>query len=103
MRLLSPPGFMPTFAHGGVTITICPDEAPPTPMSGGHHDGHSKSVHRPCPYASAASFGTADSNAPLLTALVAAELAPVIARPFAFLDRSRPHERPPLRGPPIPA
>src|SRR5215213_9973866 len=80
LRLLSPPGFMPSFTHGAVTITICPDAEPFSGTAGHDHSNRSKSLHQPCAYASAAWLGTAAADAPQLGPLYALRLAPDIAR-----------------------
>jgi len=92
VRLLAPAGFMPSFDGGIVTLIVCPDaDTGAAPMSA-HHDGHSKKLHQPCPYASASGLGALVLAAALL-----------LGRTFLFLERHRTVERPPLRGPPIPA
>ena len=104
LRLLSPAGFMPSFDRGAVTIIACPDGAPVAGMPGHDRDQHSKAkLHRTCPYASAAALGGLGNEAPLLAALQIVGLALLLGRSFTFLDKQRAHERPPLRGPPIPA
>ena len=103
VRLLAPAGFMPSFDHGAVTIVACPDaDAGDAPMSA-HHDGHSKKLHQPCPYASASGQGSLAADfAPLAGVLILAA-ALLLGRTFLFLERNRANERPPLRGPPLPA
>jgi len=103
LRLLSPPGFMPSFDRGAVTITLCPD-AEPGPKSVGdhHHRGHSSAAHQNCAYASAPSLGTAPGEAPQLEP-AAAQTEPPIARPTVTAIAAWTRERPPVRGPPIPA
>jgi hypothetical protein len=105
VRLLAPAGFMPSFDHGAVTIVACPDAEPGVlaPMNA-HHHGHSKIVHQPCPYAAASGVGSlAGETALLLGVLVLAGAALLLGRTFLFVERNRTHERPPLRGPPLPA
>lgn len=103
LRMLAPPGFMPSFAAGTIAIVACPDAAPAAAaMPAGHHHDPKK-LHQECPYASAAGV---DSLAPIVATLVdvvVLAVAIVLGRTFLFLERSRAHERPPLRGPPIPA
>jgi hypothetical protein len=105
LRLLTPAGFMPAFDHGTVTIVACPDAepAPPMNMAGHHHHHDPKKLHQACPYASAAGLGGLLADIALLAALLAVGLALLLGRSFRFLERQRAHERPPLRGPPIPA
>lgn len=101
VRLLAPAGFMPSFDHGAVTIVVCPDaDGAAVPM---HHDGHSKKLHQPCPYASAAGVGSTAPDVPLLIGALVLTAALLLGRTFLFLERHRAHERPHLRGPPIPA
>jgi hypothetical protein len=100
-RSLAPAGFMPAFDHGAVTIVACPD-AGGQAMSV-HHKGHHKSLHQPCPYASAASLGALGPDwTPLLTVALFA-MALRLGRTFLFVERQSRRERPPLRAPPIPA
>lgn len=101
LRVLTPAGFMPSFDHGAVTIVVCPD-ANPVPAMAAHDHGHSKKLHQPCPYASASGLGgLAVDFAPLIDVLILA-VALLLGRTFLFMERSRAHERPPLRGPPLP-
>ena len=104
VRLVTPAGFMPAFDGGSVTIVTCPDAgAVEQPMAGHHHDGHSKKLHQPCPYAAASGLGALAADVEFLVAVLAFAVALLLGRTFLFLERSRAHERPPLRGPPIPA
>jgi hypothetical protein len=103
LRLLTPAGFMPAFDRGSVTIIICPDVESPAVAMAGHHHHAPKKLHQPCPYASAAALGGLVGDYPLLTAVLAIGLALMLGRTFNFLERQREHERPPLRGPPLPA
>ena len=101
-RLLAPAGFMPSFDHGAITIVACPDAELPAPTMLGHHQhGRSKTQHQPCPFASASGLSSiAAVFAPLVSLLILAA-ALVLGRTYLFLERSRAHERPPLRGPPL--
>ena len=106
LRLLAPAGFMPAFDRGTLTIVVCPD-ADPAPVSAmaahHHHHGHSSGLHQQCPYASASGLG---ALVPDFAALVGALLiAAVLPRDpnLPFTTPSRDRERPPLRGPPLPA
>lgn len=103
VRLLTPAGFMPSFDHGAVTIVMCPDAEPGAARMAAHHHGHSKQLHQPCPYAAASGVGSLAADwAPLIGVLVLAA-ALLLGRTFLFIERSRAFERPPLRGPPVPA
>jgi hypothetical protein len=103
VRLLAPAGFMPSFDHGAVTIVACPDaDGGVVPMAA-HHEGHSKKLHQPCPYASASGLGALAPDLPVLAGVLVLSVALLLGRTFLFLDRHRRYERPPLRGPPIPA
>lgn len=103
LRLLTPAGFMPAFEHGSLTIVACPDYDPaPAPMARHHHDHGSKKFQQHCPYAA----GNAAATPPELTifaAVLLAGTALLLGRTFRFLERHRAFERPPLRGPPLPA
>jgi hypothetical protein len=103
LRLLSPAGFMPAFDRGAVTIVICPDAEPAAAGMAGHHHHKSKQPHQPCPYAAASALGWLANDLPLLAGVLVVGLALLVGRPFAFLERHRTRERPPLRGPPLPA
>jgi hypothetical protein len=104
VRLLAPAGFMPSFEHGAVTIVACPDaDGGALPVSAHHHDGHSKKLHQPCPYASASGLGALAPDLPLLAGVLIFAAALLLGRTFLFLERHRTRDRPPLRGPPIPA
>ncbi len=104
VRSLAPEGFMPAFDHGGVTIVACPDANPP--MTAMHHHkspGHNF-AHQPCPYASASSLGAlGPDGAPLLLPVAFFAATLLLGRTFLFVERHRSRDRPPLRGPPIPA
>jgi hypothetical protein len=104
VRLLTPAGFMPAFDGGAVSIVACPDAAAAPAMPPHHHQsGDSRNLHQPCPYASAVSLGTLHS-APTAIALVTFfTVALLLGRTFLFLQHAAVRERPPLRGPPIPA
>jgi hypothetical protein len=103
LRSLAPAGFMPAFDHGAVTIVACPDASPAMPAM--HHPGSADHAfaHHPCPYASAASLGALgpDWASLLLLPFFAAIL--LLGRTFLFVERQTSRERPPSRGPPIPA
>jgi hypothetical protein len=101
VRLLAPAGFMPQFDRGAVTIVACADaENGAAPMSA-HHDGHSKKLHQPCPYASASGLGAVSADAVVHAGVLILGCALLLGRTFLFLERSRANERPPLRGPPV--
>ncbi len=103
VRLLAPAGFMPSFDYGTVTIVACPDADPGAAPMSAHHDEHSKKLHQPCPYASASGLGSLAPDLPLLVGALVLAAALLLGRTFLFLERHRTGERPPLRGPPIPA
>jgi hypothetical protein len=102
LRLLSPAGFMPAFDRGGVTIVACPDAGLAGSIDA-HHAEHSKKLHATCPYAAASGLGSIASDVAPLLALLILSVPLLLGRTFQFLERSRAHERPPLRGPPLPA
>jgi hypothetical protein len=92
---------MPAFDHGAVTIVACPDAVPI--QAHHHHHGDHKLLHQPCPYASASALGALGPDWPVLAALAAVALALLLGRASVFVERHNNNERPPLRGPPIPA
>jgi hypothetical protein len=101
VRLLAPAGFMPSFDHGAVTIVACPDAEPAAAPMGAHHHGHSKQLHQPCPYASAAGLGSLAPDLPPLLAVLILAAVLLLGRTFLLIECSRTRERPPLRGPPL--
>jgi hypothetical protein len=101
VRLLAPAGFMPSFDHGAVTIVACPDADAGGATMSAHHDGHSKKLHQPCPYAAATAIGSLSAEVGGVVAILILSAALLLGRTFLFLERSRAHERPPLRGPPL--
>ncbi|HWI88487.1 MAG TPA: DUF2946 family protein [Sphingomicrobium sp.] len=107
LRLLGTAGYMPGFDHGAVTIVACPDADTDAPLAldlTHHHHGHSKHKHGGlCPYASASALGALGPEFGAFLAVLILTAALLLGRTYLFLERSRTHERPPLRGPPIPA
>ena len=127
VRLLTPAGFMPSFAGGSLAIVPCPDAegAPPVPrmtamadMAGMdmhamampgpgpvHDHGHgNEAFHHPsCPYAAAASLAGLGLGIVVLAAPAAlAAMAPP-ARALPEFRRPATRDRPPAQGPPLPA
>lgn len=103
-RLLSPAGFMPAFDHGAVTIIACPDAVPQV-MTGHamqHHHGKVND-HQPCPYASGASIGSLGTDFAAFLDILIIGAALLLGRTFLFIERHERYDRPPTRGPPIPA
>jgi hypothetical protein len=107
LRLLGATGYMPGFEHGQVTIVVCPDADVDAPLAidvAHHHHGHSKHEHGGlCPYASASSLGALGAEFGVLLAVLIFAAAPLLGRTFLFLERNSLRERPPTRGPPLPA
>jgi hypothetical protein len=103
VRLLTPAGFMPAFDHGAVTIVACPDAEAGGLTLAGHHDRHSKKLHQPCPYASGSGVASLAPEFAALAGVLVLAAALLLGRTFLFLEHSRAYERPPLRGPPLPA
>lgn len=101
LRLLTPDGFMPAFAHGAVTIVACPDASAMAPMAGHHHhDG--KIRPQPCPYAAAAGHaGTLPGGAPGVAALAPAGVALLPGLRAERRAPARTRDRPPATGPPL--
>jgi hypothetical protein len=102
-RLLTPAGFMPSFEHGAVAIVVCPDAEPAAAPMGHYHHGGEKKLHQPCPYAAGAAAGTLADIFALLATVLVSGAALLLGRAFRFLERHRSRERPPSRGPPLPA
>jgi hypothetical protein len=102
LRLLSPPGFMPSFEHGTVAIVACPDaEVASAPMAH-HHHGDNHKLHQICPYAAGAS-PVATNHLAEPGPSISFEQSRPNAQPLESLSRQRARERPPLRGPPLTA
>jgi hypothetical protein len=102
-RLLSPAGFMPAFAGGAMTIVVCPDSGGGAAPAAHHHHGGSKKLHQTCPYAAGTAAATLIDNLAPLAAVLVFGAALSLGRRNRFPVRRRAHDRPPLRGPPLPA
>jgi hypothetical protein len=94
---------MPAFDHGAVTIVVCPDAEPAASAMGGHHHHNPKKLHQPCPYASASSLGALTVDFVGIAVLLAVSLRLLLGRASVFVEHHRTRDRPPSRGPPIPA
>jgi hypothetical protein len=105
LRSLAPFGFMPAFDHGGVTIVACPDADAPLIPNGGHHHhpGDHKIVHQPCPYAAVSALGALGNDLAPVVAVLLFGAVLAIGRAFLFVERQGRRDRPPTRGPPVPA
>lgn len=105
LRLLGSSGLMPELRHGSLTLVTCPDADLNAPMAMGamHHRGTMEHHRDICPYAAVAALGaTGNDWTPLLVMpLFAAVL--LLGRALPLFIRQSERERPPLRGPPIPA
>ena len=119
VRLLTPAGFMPSFANGALAIVECPeaDGAPPQlampdmpgmdmpgmTMPDAAHDHGKEGFHQLCPYAQAASLAGIDQDVAIVAILILlAALAPRERALIAFARRAT-RDRPPSQGPPLPA
>ena len=105
VRSLAPPGFMPAFDHGYVTIAACPDADVPavSVMHHHHHPADHGALHHPCPFASASVSGAVGPDwTPLLPAAFFASFIP-LGRAFLSIERQKGWEYPPAIGPPVPA
>ena len=105
MRILVPSGYMIGSAHGAFAVQLCPGSASQAmAMPGGqHHSGdqdHGK-PDQPCAFAGLASPSLAGADVLLLAEAIAFVIRtghqPRVEPARAV---SRPHLRPPLRGPP---
>ena len=128
VRLLTPAGFMPSFANGSLTIVECPeaDGAPAMaamPMAGmdmagmdmagmdmagmampdSGHDHGKAAFHQLCPYAQAASLAGIDPGVAAIALLVLIAALPPLARALLAISRRATRDRPPSQGPPLPA
>jgi len=130
VRLLTPPGFMPSFERWSLTIVPCPDaegaplvraspEMMAMPMDGmamtmggmavpagghAHHDDGKGAFHHPvCPYAAAASIAGLDAGVIGFAAIAFMAALPPLARALPRYRRHATRDRPPAQGPPLPA
>lgn len=123
VRLLTPPGFMPSFDGGSLAIVSCPDAEggtlvratpamPAMPMDGmampgagftHHHDGKDAFHHPVCPYAAAASIAGLDAAFIAFAAIVGTTTLPPLARALPHYNKRATRDRPPAQGPPFPA
>lgn len=102
LRLVTPAGFMPAFDRGAVSVIVCPDDGPAgQTIAHHHHGGGQKIVHQHCPYAAGASGGFLTGEVAAIALIALFGSAVLLGRAFSFLERRRPRERPPLRGPPL--
>lgn len=107
LRLMGATGYMPAVEHGRIAIVACPDADANAPLAIAapqhHHHNHSKHHHATCPYASAAWIGAVAADwTPLLGGLIFA-VAAVFGFALSIALPQRQRDRPPSRGPPIPA
>ena len=106
LRLLGATGYMPAFQRGALTIVVCPDADANAPLALGdthHHHGKTRHDQGTCPYAAASALGALGVDfGPLLGSVILGAVL-LLGRRFATLKLYRHYERPPLRGPPIPA
>lgn len=105
LRSLAPAGFMPWFEHGAVTIAICPDggAVSTSVAANDHRPGERHGAHQHCPYAAASSLGATVPATMAIIATLFFALALLLGREFVSVERRTVRERPPLRGPPVPA
>jgi hypothetical protein len=123
VRVLTPAGFMPSFATGSLAIVPCPDAGgaePVQPMPAMHHmDGmampdmgtpapvhdHGKDSfhHQSCPYASAASLSALDLDVVIFAFVALFAMLPPLARALPAFRRRARRDRPPAQAPPQPA
>jgi hypothetical protein len=119
VRLLTPIGFMPSFANGSLAIVECPqaDGAPVPPampdmpgmdMPGmamphavPHDDSHA--FHQTCPYAEAASLAGIEPGVVIVAPLFALVALAPLASALPVFSRRVTRDRPPSQGPPVPA
>jgi len=105
LRLLGSTGYMPAIEGGKLTIIVCPDADTNAPLAlgSGHHHGHARHDHNPCPYAAAGALGAIGPDWGPLIGIIIFGLALLLGRSLPFLDRAPRRERPPAIGPPFPA
>ena len=123
VRVLTPPGFMPSFASGALAVVPCPDAAgappvaPPMHHMAGmamphiataapvhdHESGKNAFHHQTCPYAAAASLSGLDVGVLVVAVLVLLAAVPALTRALPAFTRRATRERPPAQGPPQPA
>jgi hypothetical protein len=114
VRLLTPAGFMPSFANGSLAIVECPEaDGAPLPMAmpdmpgmampDAGHDHGKNGFHQLCPYAQAASLVGIDPGMAVLAILVLLAALSPVARALLAFSRRATRDRPPSQGPPLPA
>jgi hypothetical protein len=127
VRVLTPPGFMPSFPTGALAIVPCPDAggatavAPAPPpihhhMAGmampdtataapvhDHEGGKNAFHHQSCPYAAAASLSALDLGTFVVAILALIAAVPPLTRALPAFGRRATRDRPPAQGPPLPA
>lgn len=108
LRTMGATGYMPAVEQGRLTIIVCPSADLNAPLALGsvhrHHHGRTDHQHPQCPYAAAASLGALGNDwTPLLAAMLFAAALLLLGPSPASVYRQSRRERPPTRGPPIPA
>jgi hypothetical protein len=126
VRVLTPPGFMPSFATGALAIVPCPDAEGASPVAraaplhqhmagmamphmataapGHDHEGGKNAFHhQSCPYAAAASLSALDLGTFVVAILALIAAVPPLTRALPAFRRRATRDRPPAQGPPLPA
>ena len=118
VRLLTPAGFMPSFAGGALAIVECPEadgappmampdmlgmEVPGMAMPDAGHDHGKNGFHQLCPYAQAASLAGIDPGVAIVALLILLAALSPLARALLAFPRRATRDRPPSQGPPLPA
>ena len=119
VRLLTPAGFMPSFAGGALALVECPEadgataqavipampgmDMPGMAMPDTGHDHAKGGFHQLCPYAQAASLAGVALAAPAVALLLMLAALSPRARALLAFQRRATRDRPPSQGPPLPA
>jgi hypothetical protein len=107
MKVLVPAGFMPTFDHGQIIVSMCSGTGPMTmvmTVPGLEHgkpgDSHHGKTEQPCAFSGLSTPSLAAADPGLLALAILFVMALALRPMVPTAIRQRPHLRPPLRGPP---
>jgi hypothetical protein len=113
VRLVTPAGFMPSVANGALAIVPCPDAfvsaSEPMPAmamdhgAGEHRHHGTDGAGQSCPYAAAVGMAGIDTGPVAVFDAPDAAILPPVAAALPLYRRLATRDRPPSRGPPLPA
>lgn len=114
LRVAVPAGYMPVMSAHGVTLVLCPGQAPVRARPAMHHampgmshdmpdDSHHADYQNRCAFADLALPLIGGADAVLLAAAIAFVMARALRPARTLPPRPAPYLLPPSRGPPLPA